>query len=105
MQAGKCTESVDTSLCYPTGKAASLNFALWILGFFDATMLLTGSAFVQALDGGYLALLLAEAVRGKKLPAGVEQGIVASGFLLITAVGLLLVLRDTLNLTLGSTGL
>ncbi len=59
----------------------------------------------QALDGGYLALLLAEAVRGKKLPAGVEQGIVASGFLLITAVGLLLVLRDTLNLTLGSTGL
>ena len=60
---------------------------------------------IQALDGGYLALLLAEAVRGKKLPAGVEQGIMASGFLLITAVGLLLVLRDTLNLTLGSTGL
>ncbi|CAL8463938.1 g3473 [Coccomyxa elongata] len=60
---------------------------------------------LPALDGGYLALLLAEAVRGKKLPAGVEQGIVASGFLLITAVGLLLVLRDTLNLTLGSTGL
>ncbi|EIE19004.1 intramembrane metalloprotease [Coccomyxa subellipsoidea C-169] len=60
---------------------------------------------LPALDGGYLALLLAEAVRGKKLPAGVEQGIMASGFLLITAVGLLLVLRDTLNLTLGSTGL
>jgi membrane-associated protease RseP (regulator of RpoE activity) len=51
-----------------------------------------------------LVLLLAEAVRGKKLPASLEQGIVASGFLLITAVGLLLVLRDTLNLTgLGST--
>lgn len=66
---------------------------------------LTGCSPVQALDGGYLALLLAEAVRGKKLPAGIEQGIVASGFLLITAVGLLLVLRDTLNLTLGSTGL
>lgn len=59
---------------------------------------------LQALDGGYLALLAAEAVRGKKLPAGVEQGIMASGFLLITAVGLLLVLRDTLNLTLGSMG-
>ena len=28
----------------------------------------------------------------------------ASGFLLITGVGLLLVLRDTLNLTLGNTG-
>lgn len=61
-------------------------------------------ACVQALDGGYLALLLAEAVRGKKLPTSLEQGIVASGFLLITAVGLLLVLRDTLNLTgFGST--
>lgn len=56
----------------------------------------------QALDGGYLALLLAEAVRGKKLPTGLEQGIMASGFLLITAVGLLLVLRDTLNLTLST---
>jgi membrane-associated protease RseP (regulator of RpoE activity) len=59
----------------------------------------------QALDGGYLALLLAEAIRGKKLPTGIEQGIMASGFLLITGVGLLLVLRDTLNLTLGNTGL
>ena len=57
---------------------------------------------MQALDGGYLALLVAEAVRGKKLPQGVEQGIMASGFLLITAVGLLLVFRDALNLALGS---
>ena len=32
---------------------------------------------MQALDGGYLALLVAEAVRGKKLPQGVEQGIMA----------------------------
>ena len=41
-------------------------------------------------------------MRGKKLPQGVEQGIMASGFLLITAVGLLLVFRDALNLALGS---
>jgi membrane-associated protease RseP (regulator of RpoE activity) len=59
-------------------------------------------AWAQALDGGYLALLLAEAVRGKKLEQKLEQGIMASGFLLITAVGLLLVLRDTLNLTLST---
>ncbi|CAL5226212.1 g9051 [Coccomyxa viridis] len=57
---------------------------------------------LPALDGGYLALLVAEAVRGKKLPQGVEQGIMASGFLLITGVGLLLVFRDALNLALGS---
>ena len=57
---------------------------------------------MQALDGGYLALLVAEAVRGKKLPQGVEQGIMASGFLLLTGVGLVLVFRDALNLALGN---
>ena len=54
------------------------------------------------MDGGYLALLIAEAVRGKKLPAGVEQGIMASGFLVITGAGLFLVFRDALNLALGN---
>ncbi len=57
---------------------------------------------VQALDGGYLALLVAEAVRGKKLPQGLEQGIMASGFLVITAAGLFLVARDALNLVIGN---
>ncbi len=66
------------------------------------TTSLKDMAWAQALDGGYLALLLAEAVRGKKLEQKLEQGIMASGFLLITAVGLLLVLRDTLNLTLST---
>ncbi|GLC37361.1 hypothetical protein PLESTB_001595500 [Pleodorina starrii] len=54
---------------------------------------------LPALDGGYLLLLGLEAARGgRKLPAGVEQGVMAGGFLLLTALGVGLVIRDTLNL-------
>lgn len=45
----------------------------------------------------FLAL---EAVRGgKKVAAEVEKGIMASGLLLLMTVGIVLVVRDTLNLT------
>lgn len=57
------------------------------------------SICLQALDGGYLALLMIEAARGKKLPDAVESGIMASGFILLMAAGLLLIIRDTLTLT------
>ena len=53
---------------------------------------------LPALDGGYLALLGLEALRGKKLPEKLEQGVMASGFLLLTALGIGLVVRDTLKL-------
>ena len=54
---------------------------------------------LPALDGGYLALLLVEALRGgQKLDRGLERGFMASGFLLLTAMGMALVVRDTINL-------
>jgi RIP metalloprotease RseP len=53
---------------------------------------------LPALDGGYLMLLLLEAVRGKKLPDGIEQGVMASGLLLMLMLGVGLTIRDTLNL-------
>lgn len=54
---------------------------------------------LPALDGGYLMLLLVEALRGgRKLPSGVEQGIMSSGLLLLLGVGVALMVRDTLNL-------
>lgn len=56
---------------------------------------------LPALDGGYLALLLLESLRGgKKLPQDVEQGVVTSGILLLVALGCVLVVRDTVNLAL-----
>ena len=54
--------------------------------------------FLQALDGGYLALLIVEGLRGKKLPKTLEQGIMASGLVLLTGLGVILIVRDTLNL-------
>lgn len=53
---------------------------------------------LPALDGGYLALIGLEALRGKKLPDGVEQGIMSSGILLLLALGVVLMVRDTINL-------
>ncbi|CAD7696013.1 unnamed protein product [Ostreobium quekettii] len=54
---------------------------------------------VPALDGGFLALLLLEAARGgKKLPQGVENGVMASGWLALMMLGSILLVQDTLNL-------
>lgn len=48
---------------------------------------------------GYLLLLALEALRGgQKLPEKLEQSVMASGFLLLTALGIGLVVRDTIKL-------
>ena len=57
------------------------------------------SGCAQALDGGYLALLVVEAARGRKLPKALEQTIMASGLLLLSGLGFFLILRDVGNLT------
>jgi RIP metalloprotease RseP len=54
---------------------------------------------LPALDGGFLALLALEGARGgKKLDVEVEQAIMGSGLLLLIASGVVLLVRDTLNL-------
>eukprot|EP00271_Cylindrocystis_brebissonii_P008345 TRINITY_DN224_c0_g2_i1.p1 TRINITY_DN224_c0_g2~~TRINITY_DN224_c0_g2_i1.p1 ORF type:complete len:626 (-),score=78.98 TRINITY_DN224_c0_g2_i1:162-2039(-) len=54
---------------------------------------------IPSLDGSFLLLLLIEAVRGgRKLPKTVEQGIQSSGFLLLLGTGVVLIVRDTINL-------
>lgn len=54
---------------------------------------------LPALDGGYLVLQLLEALRGgKKLDVGLEKGIMASGFLLLTSLGMFLIVKDALGL-------
>lgn len=53
---------------------------------------------LPALDGGYLLLLLLEALRGKKLPESLEQGVMTSGLLLMLVLGVGLAIRDTINL-------
>lgn len=54
---------------------------------------------LPALDGGYLALIALEAVRGgDKLPKELEQGIMNSGFLLLLTAGMFLIVKDTIGL-------
>lgn len=54
---------------------------------------------LPALDGGTLAFILIEAVRGgRKLPLEVEQTIMSSGITVVVFLGLFLIVRDTLNL-------
>ncbi len=52
------------------------------------------------LDGGQLALLLFEGVRGRPVPEPIQQAIVQSGFLLIVGLSVVLIIRDTTQLNM-----
>ncbi|HEY9650096.1 MAG TPA: RIP metalloprotease RseP [Coleofasciculaceae cyanobacterium] len=53
---------------------------------------------LPALDGGHLAFLLIEGVRGKPLPMEVQQNIMQTGVVLLLGLGIFLIIRDTANL-------
>jgi len=53
---------------------------------------------LPALDGGQLAFLLIEGVRGKPLPNKVQESIMQTGLVLLLSLGVFLIVRDTVNL-------
>lgn len=54
---------------------------------------------LPALDGGSLALIIVEAIRGgRKIPQEVEQRIMSSGIMVVVLLGAFLMVKDTLNL-------
>ena len=53
---------------------------------------------LPALDGGQLAFLLIEGVRGKPLPTEIQQNIMQTGLVLLLGLGIFLIVRDTANL-------
>jgi membrane-associated protease RseP (regulator of RpoE activity) len=54
---------------------------------------------LPALDGGYMLLLAIEAARGgKKLSKEVEGAYMFCGFVLLLSMGVLLIVRDTVNI-------
>ena len=53
---------------------------------------------LPALDGGQLAFLLVEAVRGKPLPSKFQEGVMQTGLVLLLGLGIFLIVRDTANL-------
>ena len=54
---------------------------------------------LPALDGGQLAFLLAEAVRGKPVPTRVQESVMQTGIFLLLGLGIFLIIRDTTQLS------
>ncbi|MBD2579759.1 RIP metalloprotease RseP [Oscillatoria sp. FACHB-1406] len=54
---------------------------------------------LPALDGGQLAFLLIEGLRGKPLPGRIQESIMRGGLVLLLGLGMFLIVRDTFNLT------
>ena len=53
---------------------------------------------LPALDGGQLAFLAVEGLRGKPLPSNVQNGIMQTGMALLLGLSIFLIVRDTVNL-------
>ncbi|MGC1307568.1 MAG: RIP metalloprotease RseP [Phormidesmis sp.] len=53
---------------------------------------------LPALDGGQLAFLLIEAVRGKPLPMRLQENVMQTGIFLLLGLGIFLIIRDTTQL-------
>jgi membrane-associated protease RseP (regulator of RpoE activity) len=54
---------------------------------------------LPALDGGQLAFLIIEGLRGKPLPRTIQEGIMQTGLVLLLGLGVFLIVRDTANLS------
>jgi membrane-associated protease RseP (regulator of RpoE activity) len=53
---------------------------------------------LPALDGGQLAFLLIEALRGKPLPNRIQENVMQTGLMLLLGLGIFLIIRDTTQL-------
>ncbi|NJO41556.1 MAG: RIP metalloprotease RseP [Cyanobacteria bacterium CRU_2_1] len=53
---------------------------------------------LPALDGGQLAFLLIEALRGKPLPNRIQENVMQTGLVLLLGLGIFLIVRDTTQL-------
>jgi membrane-associated protease RseP (regulator of RpoE activity) len=55
---------------------------------------------LPALDGGQLLFLLIEGLFGKPLPNKIQEGIMQTGLVLLLGLGVVLIVRDTVNLAI-----
>ncbi|CEJ45483.1 RIP metalloprotease RseP [Umezakia ovalisporum] len=54
---------------------------------------------LPALDGGQLAFLLIEGVRGKPLPNRIQEGVMQTGLMILLGLGIFLIVKETTQLT------
>jgi membrane-associated protease RseP (regulator of RpoE activity) len=72
--------------------------------FFFAALISINLAIINilplpALDGGQLAFLLIEGVRGKPLPNRIQEGVMQTGLVLLLGLGIFLIVKETTQLT------
>ena len=71
--------------------------------FFFAALISINLAFINilplpALDGGQLAFLIIEGVRGKPLPNRIQEGVMQTGLVLLLGLGILILVKETSQL-------
>lgn len=71
--------------------------------FFFAALISINLAVINilplpALDGGQLAFLLIEGLRGKPLPTRIQDGVMQTGLVLLLGIGIFLILKETTQL-------
>ncbi|QSJ15880.1 RIP metalloprotease RseP [Nostoc sp. UHCC 0702] len=71
--------------------------------FFFAALISINLAVINilplpALDGGQLAFLLIEGLRGKPVPARVQEGVMQTGLMLLLGLGIFLIVKETTQL-------
>jgi membrane-associated protease RseP (regulator of RpoE activity) len=81
-EGAKLVQSSTTNLY---GLAAIISINLAILNILP----------LPALDGGQLAFLVIEGVRGKPLPTHIQDGVMQTGLMLLLGLGIFLIFRDT----------
>ncbi|MDF5706619.1 MAG: RIP metalloprotease RseP [Nostoc sp. S4] len=54
---------------------------------------------LPALDGGQLAFLLIEGLRGKPVPARIQESVMQTGLMLLLGLGIFLIVKETTQLT------
>ncbi|MEN9205771.1 MAG: RIP metalloprotease RseP [Thermostichales cyanobacterium BF4_bins_65] len=57
---------------------------------------------LPALDGGHLAFLLIEAIRGKRLPKDFEERVMQTGLVFFLGLGVVLILKDSVAIATGA---
>jgi membrane-associated protease RseP (regulator of RpoE activity) len=70
----------------------------WFAALISINLAIINILPLPALDGGQLAFLLIEGIRGKPLPTEVQQNVMQTGLVLLLGLGIFLIIRDTANL-------
>ena len=92
------TGPIGIFLIIKEAAAMGFSYLLYIVGVVSASLAIFNLLPVPVLDGGHLALLAVERLRGRALPERVEEAAIRVGFSLIVGLALLVFYADFVRL-------